>query len=50
MSLQVIGHYLILLPLQYDGLELSPILRELGDRADESRYQHPLADLALVEV
>ena len=31
MSLQVIGHYLILLPLQYDGLELLPILRELGD-------------------
>ena len=50
MPLQVIGHYLVLLPLQYYGLELSPILRELGDRADEPRYKYPLGDIALVEV
>lgn len=50
MSLQVIGHYLVLLSLQYDSLELPPILRELGDRADEPWHKHPLTDLTLVEI
>jgi hypothetical protein len=50
VPLQIVGHYLVLLPLQYHGLEVPPILGELGHRADESRHQNSLSDLPLVEV
>lgn len=36
VPLQIVGHYLVLLPLQYHGLEVPPILGELGHRAYET--------------